>query len=125
MSCKANRTREPLRWHECQRGTHSVCATYFGQPILFISASGRSRASRAAAGNGMPLGTSQISTRRFLASLVSEMAAPRRSVGAVAEIVHDVGNDSVSWVAPTQLPLMREASNAEQVPVPPLSTAAV
>ena len=105
---------------------HKVCAPlYLGQPILFISASGRSRASRAAAGNDMPLGTNQISTRRFLAALASSMAAPRRSFGAVVEIVHDVGKDSDSCVAPTQLPLMREASSDVQVPVPPLRTAAV
>src|ERR1700733_6565977 len=79
--------------------------TYLGQPILFSSASGRSRASRAAAGRAMPLGTNQISTRRFLAASVSWMAAPRRSRGAVVDIVHDVGKDSDSCVAPTQLPL--------------------
>ena len=42
---------------------------YFGQPIFFRSASGSSLASRAAAGRAMPLGTSQISTRRFLAGV--------------------------------------------------------
>jgi hypothetical protein len=80
---------------------------YFGQPILVKSASGNSLASRAAAGNVMPLGTSQISTRRFLASLAS-IVAPLRSLGAVVDTLHEAGNDSVSCVAPTVAPLMRE-----------------
>src|SRR5437868_10132937 len=60
-----------------------VGQAYFGQPILFRSASGRSLASRAAAGKLRPLGTSQISTRRFLASLASWIVEPLRSFGAV------------------------------------------
>src|SRR5579871_3547235 len=97
---------------------------YFGQPIRVSSASGRSLASRAASGSGMPFGTSQISTRRFLASPAST-AAPLRSLGAVVDTVHDVASDSVCCVEPTQTPLMRERSSELQVPEPPLRTPAV
>src|SRR5271156_3099608 len=96
---------------------------YFGQPIFFSSASGSSLASRAAGGNGIPFGTSQISTRRFLASPAST-AAPLRSLGAVVEMLQEVGRASVSCVAPTQTPLIRETSSDVQVPPPPLNIAA-
>ena len=40
----------------------------------------------------MPLGTSQISTRRFLASLTST-SAPLRSLGAAVDTAQEVGSD--------------------------------
>src|SRR5580704_2226326 len=73
----------------------------------------------------MPLGTSQISTRRFLEASVLSMAAPLRSLGAVVDTAQEVGKDGVSCVAPIHLPLMRDGSSELQVPPPPLSTAAV
>src|SRR5579864_3615724 len=97
---------------------------YFGQPIFFRSASGSSLASRATGGSDMPFGTSQISTRRFLASLASN-SAPLRSLGGVVDMEQEAGSDSVSCVAPTQTPWMRERSSDVQVPLPPLRTAAV
>src|SRR5258708_5686834 len=97
---------------------------YFGQPTFFRSASGRSAAFLAAGGRASPLGTSQISTRRFLASLAST-SLPLRSLGASVDTVQEVGRNSVSCTVPTHTPLMREWSSAVQVPLPPLRTPAV
>src|SRR5271170_4531375 len=99
--------------------------SYFGQPIFLRSAAGSSVALCAAAGRAKPLGTSQISTRRFLEVSVSSIAAPLRSLGAVVDTAQDVGTEGASCVVPIQLPLMRETSRVLQVPLPPLNTAAV
>src|SRR5258708_34994787 len=97
---------------------------YFGQPTFFRSASGRSAAFLAAGGRASPLGTSQISTLRFLASFAST-SLPLRSFGASVDTVQEVGMNSVSCTVPTHSPLMREWSSAVQVPLPPLTTPAV
>src|SRR5580692_11340933 len=99
--------------------------SYLGQPIFLRSAAGSSVALCAAAGRAKPLGTSQISTRRFLEASVSSIAAPLRSLGAVVDTAQEVGTDGVSCVAPTELPLIRDGSSELQVPPPPLSTPAV
>src|SRR2546421_6828668 len=60
---ECSHTRRHLIWY--------LLFSYFGQPTFFRSASDRSAAFLAAGGRANPLGTSQISTRRFLASFAS------------------------------------------------------